>query len=427
MKELLNLVTQHKSGKRVGIYSVCSAHPLVLEAALKQCLQDGQPVLIESTSNQVNQFGGYTGMTPIEFRELVFSIAESISMPLDKILLGGDHLGPNCWQSEPAASAMSKSEDLIRSYIEAGFRKIHLDCSMPCSDDPTPLSDETIAHRAAVLCLVAEETWKVFGGPAPVYIIGTEVPTPGGALEPLDHTLEVTDDKAAEQTIRVHKKTFESKGLEEVWQRVIGLVVQPGVEFDHHNVAHYKTEKAKPLSSMIEGHQNLLFEAHSTDYQSQSAYRQLVEDHFAILKVGPALTFALREALFALADVEQEWIDKKESSDLKNVIEEVMTNEPIYWQRYYDTSGKQQYIDRHYSLSDRIRYYWPNKKVKLAVEQLFENLVHSPPPITLLSQYLPNQSKKISNGDISSHPKDIVLDKIMEVTNTYSQACHSNT
>lgn len=82
---------------------------------------------------------------------------------------------------------------------------------MPCSDDPTPLSDETIAHRAAVLCLVAEETWKVFGGPAPVYIIGTEVPTPGGALEPLDHTLEVTDDKAAEQTIRVHKKPLKAR------------------------------------------------------------------------------------------------------------------------------------------------------------------------------------------------------------------------
>nr|WP_194717349.1 D-tagatose-bisphosphate aldolase, class II, non-catalytic subunit [Vibrio sp. S9_S30] len=424
---MLDLVAQHKSGKRVGIYSVCSAHPLVLEAALKQSLQDGQAVLIESTSNQVNQFGGYTGMTPMQFKQLVFSIAESISFPLDRVLLGGDHLGPNCWRSESAAAAMSQSKSLIRSYIEAGFRKIHLDCSMSCADDPLPLSDETIARRAAVLCLVAEDTWKTVGGPAPVYVIGTEVPTPGGALEPLDLTMEVTHDKAAEKTIMVHKLTFRNMGLEEVWHRVIGLVVQPGVEFDHHSVAHYDTEKAKPLSRMIEGHQHLLFEAHSTDYQRPSAYRQLVDDHFAILKVGPALTFALREALFALADVEQEWISKSKASNLKQVIEAVMMDEPTYWQHHYTSSGIQQYIDRHYSLSDRIRYYWPNKKVKLAVDILFENLIQSPPPMTLLSQYLPNQSKKIAGGHIASHPKEIVLDKIMEVTHTYSQACRSNT
>ncbi|BCL72602.1 D-tagatose-1,6-bisphosphate aldolase subunit KbaZ [Vibrio nigripulchritudo] len=424
MQILLDMVAQHKAGTKVGIYSVCSAHPLVLEAALRQSLADARPVLIEATSNQVNQFGGYTGMTPQDFKELVFSLAKSLSVPESQVLLGGDHLGPNCWQNETADSAMQKSEDLIESYVEAGFRKIHLDCSMPCSGDPVPLSDETIASRAAQLCEVAEKTWRTCGGPAPVYIIGTEVPEPGGAKEDLDDALEVTNEKAAERTIQIHKTRFEQWGLADVWERVIGLVVQPGVEFDHHKVVHYQPSKAKPLSEMIEKYQTLVYEAHSTDYQCNGAYSQLVKDHFAILKVGPALTFALREALFALDCIEREWVDSEVTSDLKHAIELAMDEDPSYWARYYEKSGKSQQIDKHYSLSDRIRYYWPNEKVKKAVGKLFRNLESNPPPPTLLSQYLPNQSQKISAGKLTNHPKEIVIDKVMEITEIYSAACY---
>ena len=60
---------------------------------------------------------------------------------------------------------------------------------------------------------------------------------------------------------------------------------------------------------MIEQYDRLIFEAHSTDYQTPAALAALVRDHFAILKVGPALTFALREALWALDCIEREWID----------------------------------------------------------------------------------------------------------------------
>ncbi len=55
-----------QGGARVGITSVCSAHPMVIEAAMAQALRRGHEpvVLIEATSNQVNQDGGYTGMSP---------------------------------------------------------------------------------------------------------------------------------------------------------------------------------------------------------------------------------------------------------------------------------------------------------------------------------------------------------------------------
>ncbi|MBF4249241.1 tagatose-bisphosphate aldolase, partial [Vibrio anguillarum] len=118
--------------------------------------------------------------------------------PADKVVLGGDHLGPNCWQNLSASQAMEYSAQMIYDYVCAGFKKIHLDCSMPCADDQLPLTEELMAERAAQLCVVAERAWKSVGGEAPVYVVGTEVPTPGGALESLqEECIEVTKPEQA--------------------------------------------------------------------------------------------------------------------------------------------------------------------------------------------------------------------------------------
>lgn len=130
MKHLTEMVRQHKAGKTNGIYAVCSAHPLVLEAAIRYASANQTPLLIEATSNQVDQFGGYTGMTPADFRGFVCQLADSLNFPQDALILGGDHLGPNRWQNLPAAQAMANADDLIKSYVAAGFKKIHLDCRM---------------------------------------------------------------------------------------------------------------------------------------------------------------------------------------------------------------------------------------------------------------------------------------------------------
>ena len=77
------LIARHKAGEHIGICSVCSAHPLVIEAALAFDRNSTRKVLIEATSNQVNQFGGYTGMTPADFREFVFTIADKVGFARD--------------------------------------------------------------------------------------------------------------------------------------------------------------------------------------------------------------------------------------------------------------------------------------------------------------------------------------------------------
>src|SRR5690606_8341366 len=137
--------------------------------------------------------------------------------------------------------------------------------------------------------------------------IGTEVPVPGGATEAIEG-LAVTTPEAALATIQAHRDAFAEAGLADAWQRVVASVVQPGVEFDHHDVIDYDSAEAQALSQAVASVPGMVFEAHSTDYQTRDALAALVRDHFAILKVGPGLTFALREALWALDAIEREWI-----------------------------------------------------------------------------------------------------------------------
>ncbi|HBO0701900.1 TPA: tagatose-bisphosphate aldolase subunit KbaZ [Enterobacter kobei] len=423
VKHLTEMVEQHKRGKANGIYAVCSAHPLVLEAAIRYAQLRCTPLLIEATSNQVDQFGGYTGMTPADFHGFVSRLAEFLGFPTSQLILGGDHLGPNRWQNLPALQAMANADDLIRSYVTAGFKKIHLDCSMPCEDDPVPLTDAIVAERAARLAKIAEDTCRAkFGVADLVYVIGTEVPVPGGAHETLSE-LEVTTPEAARATLEAHRHAFEKVGLNDIWLRIIGLVVQPGVEFDHAHVCDYQPQKAIALSEMVETYDTLVFEAHSTDYQTSQALRQLVKDHFAILKVGPALTFALREALFSLAAIEEELLPAKASSGLRHVLENVMLDRPEYWQSHYHGDGNARRLARGYSYSDRVRYYWPDSEIDDAFERLVRNLDDEPIPLPLISQYLPLQYGKVREGALKSTPRELIIDHIQDILQQYHAAC----
>ena len=405
-------------GAQRGIYSVCSAHPWVLEAAMRRHAGCAAPLLIEATCNQVNQFGGYTGMTPADFRDAVFDIAGRAGFAPERILLGGDHLGPFPWQHLSAEDAMSRALDLVRLFVEAGYSKIHLDASMSCLGDPHPLPDSTIAERAARLCAAAE---SAAGPHPPVYVIGTEVPTPGGAVDEAE--LAVTSPGDAERAIQLHREAFAAAGLDEAWKRVIALVVQPGVEFGHLSVHDYAPARAQTLCAMLADHPNLVFEAHSTDYQIPHALAALVRDGFAILKVGPALTFAMRQALFALAAIEGEWIAPARQSRLRQTVEEAMLHSPGQWQKHYAGSLQEQHRLRVHSYSDRIRYYWQDPGVQSAVTRLVANLEEFGIPETMLSDYLPVQYSGVRAGALENKPIPLILDAIGAALDPYLAAC----
>jgi D-tagatose-1,6-bisphosphate aldolase subunit GatZ/KbaZ len=418
---LRNIVERNRLGEQVGIYSVCSANRFVLEAAMLEAKENNLPLLIEATCNQVNQDGGYTNMTPADFKVYVAEVAKSVNYDTGQLILGGDHLGPNPWKHLSSADAMKKAMILVEDYVKAGFTKIHLDASMSCADDEVPLSSETIAKRAAIMCQAAERVSLTHQ--KPYYIIGTEVPVPGGAQEDLDE-LQVTSTIDLADTIHTHRVLFSNLGIEDAFDRVIGVVVQPGVEFDHSSVVEYNPVKAQELKSFIHQFSGMVFEAHSTDYQSQACLSHLVRDHFAILKVGPGLTFAFREAVFALSYIEDEWIKPEKCSNIRDVLEQTMVNSPKYWEGYYHGSDQDKMFARKFSFSDRSRYYWNHADIEASLKVLIQNLMDFPAPYPLISQYMPAQYVALRKGEIINDPIVFLHERVRSELKMYVQACN---
>ncbi|MDR2349331.1 MAG: class II D-tagatose-bisphosphate aldolase, non-catalytic subunit [Deltaproteobacteria bacterium] len=428
MNHLLKIVDEQKRGIPAGVVSVCSANEIVIEAAMESAAGMGIPVLVEATANQVNQFGGYTGMKPGDFKKFVLGIADAISFDKKKIILGGDHLGPLTWVGEDEESAMKKAEELVYSYALEGFAKIHLDTSMRVASDSKTerLSDATIARRAARLCRAAEDAFQKLKAKdpkaeKPLYVIGSEVPIPGGAQEEED-SVSVTTPGAFKETVRTFKEAFEKNGLSDAWSRVIAVVVQPGVEFGDAAVIRYDGAKARDLCASLREYPGIVFEGHSTDYQTPESLREMVADGVAILKVGPALTFALREGLFALCEIENELVPAAKRSYLRETLMECMSEKPDNWKKHYRGSESEVRFKLKYSYSDRLRYYLTEPEVTAAISKLVDNLSREEIPDGILSQWFPVQYPKVRLGELKKTPRELLKDRVKVRLEDYNGA-----
>lgn len=412
---------------REGCVAVAVAEPFVIRACMEYAVAHGTHFLLEATVNQVNQFGGYTGMNPADFAQLVQKMAAEVGLPLDRVMLCGDHLGPFAWRHLPAKEAMANSVELVRQYISAGFRKIHLDTTMPVADDlaNTPLSTQTIAERAVVLAEAAESAldegssktpWQF----RPVYVIGSEVPAPGGTTQ--DEGMQVTRPEDLVHSLETFRQMFVRHGLPRVWEDVVAVVAQMGVEFSDDGVHDYNRAAAHELLPVLKMYPDLRFESHSTDYQISARLQELASDGAGILKVGPELTFALREGLFSLAMIERELSDKVcgELSNFIEVLEAAMVNTiPNHWESYYHGTAEELCFKRKYSFSDRSRYYFARPEVIAARERLMGNLSQLEIPLPLLSQYMPVQYQKIRAGTLANTPRALLTSKIHDVIHRF--------
>jgi D-tagatose-1,6-bisphosphate aldolase subunit GatZ/KbaZ len=417
-----------------GTCAVCSAHPRVIGEAVAWA-QDGEmPLLFESTASAVNQFGGTSGLQPAGFRDFVFAAADRIEFPKGRIILGGDRLGPSPWRNEPAEQAMQKACDLTAGCIRAGYMKIHLDAGARLRGDreehggPDP---DLIARRIARMAAAAEsafgESSRYRGENAaspPVYLIGADVPSRGEHPEQ-QGSGTITKVRVFQQILSACNRAFAEEGLEDAWRRVIGAVVQLGVGYGDHEVYAYDRGKSADLIAAVRQHSDLILEATSTDYQLPEHLRQLTEDGVSVLKVGPALTFAMRECLFALECVEKEifgWTYKARLSQLAMFLDKAMRDNPVHWQG--DISGGPQdlYLALKYSRLDYSRHYWRVPMVADAVDFLIKNLKQVDMPLTLISQYLPRHYLEIREGRLKADPEELIKASIRMVLQDYSQA-----
>lgn len=206
-------------------FSVTGSDPVVLKSCMKYAQKMDTYFICEATVNQVNQYGGYTGMTPQNYADMICSFAEEIGFDKKRLILAGDHLGPFAWKDLDEGDAMKRSEELIRSYVAAGFRKIHLDPTMPLKGD-SYFSDRLIAERAVRLAKIAEETYEetkedTIWEYRPVYVIGSEVPVPGGS-EKIEKMV-VTTPEELEKSILCFKDAFLRNSLPQVWEDTVAV------------------------------------------------------------------------------------------------------------------------------------------------------------------------------------------------------------
>lgn len=375
---LRDIIARNRKGETVAIPSVCSAHPEVLRASLRLAERLDRPVVIEATSNQVNQDGGYTGMTPAAFIAFVNGLAAETGTDPARITFGGDHLGPQAWRRLPAEQAMAKAHVMVADYVGAGFGKIHLDCSEGCAGEPAQLGDEVTVARSAELARTCART----GDPATLlYVVGTEVPPPGGARTDDHGDIPATRPEAARATLDAHVAAFAGIG------EIGGLVVQPGVEFTPMHVHHLPKDRDPGLAQAIAHVPGVCLEAHSTDYQHPDAFPRMARMGFAFQKVGPALTFAWRQAVYALDAARQiaGWGDPI----VLPAMERLMVEEPGWWQGHYHGDAAALRLMRHVGLADRIRYYWPQPAAQAAVAALMADLAGRDLPDPLLWQVFP--------------------------------------
>ena len=428
---LINIIKKREVSQIKGLYSVCSANDLVLRAAIRHAVTRRYPLIVESTSNQVNQFGGYTGMHPHEFMFQVKEIAREEGMSEENLILGGDHLGPLLWQHENESSAMEKAAQMVRAYTLAGFTKIHLDTSMKLADDPSgPLDPRVCARRGAILAKTVYESFAGMQGEPlrPALVIGSEVPIPGGQRNEGQKTGKsqakeesVTPTSPADflEQVSIYKDEFQKAGMD--FCDVVAFVVQPGVEFGDDFVCHYDAQKAAPLKAALETVGGLVFEGHSTDYQCPEKLSEMVRDGVAILKVGPALTYVLREGLFLLEAIEGIIAPTGERSNFRETLLKEMNNSKQYWEKYYKGTNEEIEYKKLFSYSDRCRYYLPAEKVQKAIEQLLRNILIIPP--ALLSQFFPPQYRRFMAGKLPNDPLSVLYDRVGDLCDDYAGAC----
>jgi len=146
------------------------------------------------------------------------------------------------------------------------------------------------------------------------------------------------------------------------------------------------------------------------------------EDGFAILKVGPELTFVLREMLYGLDLIASELLPEYGDRPLMRTMEALMLDRPQDWARHYDGDEAGKRLLRHFSLSDRIRYYWTVPEARAAVDRLVAVLRGKHVPLPLLWQYLPGAAHF---ADSPLDPEEVLIWRVGQSLSTYHRACRA--
>ncbi len=136
------------------------------------------------------------------------------------------------------------------------------------------------------------------------------------------------------------------------------------------------------------------------------------------MKVGPELTFRFREAVWALAEIENQ-LGLENPSNIRNILEQRMLAHPANWEDYYSGSDAEVAQLRIFSYSDRIRYYWSDNVVYEGLNRLMINLKNKQLPEALVSQAFMGYEF----GEVPQIANQLLQDHITLCVKHYFHAC----
>lgn len=319
-------------------------------------------MLIETTSNQVNQFGGYSKNQPKDFIKKINKLIKSVKINKKFIYFGGDHLGPLPWKKNRSSLALKNSINLIDLYLKANYQKIHIDTSIRCKDDNSLTNKEIFERTEYILKNIQNKKIlkKVF------FVFGSEVPLAGGNDI---QKIKITENNKIITEYQNFSKLLKSEKLS---TKDFALVIEPGMKFKNHSITEPRLKNFE-IKKKFSKKNKFYFEAHSTDYQYLKILKKLVKNNFKILKVGPELTFNLVKSFLFMEQVQKKYYKSK--NNFKEIILKKMFLNNVYWRDYFKKNGKRKLEKKLInSFFDRTRYYLDNKDVINSIKTLEINI-----------------------------------------------------
>jgi D-tagatose-1,6-bisphosphate aldolase subunit GatZ/KbaZ len=107
-------------------------------------------------------------------------------------------------------------------------------------------------------------------------------------------------------------------------------------------------------------------------------------------------------------------------------MEALMLEAPEHWRAHYRGSSDETRLQRHFSFSDRIRYYWTRPKAQAAVERLLARLGERTIPEPLVGQYLGALAPAVADGAVPARARDLAIAAVQRVLTVYDEACRGD-
>jgi len=421
---LIDIMGTNRRGERKGIYAVTSRNSTVQEVYLQQALADGSPALFEISVDMTGSPGKNGKILPYDFIAKVKQIVVKVGFPPDRLFFGINGLNPSLWQGESVEHTLKKTGAFISDLVGLGFNILGIHAGISLKGDPVDqlLPQKVIIAREAALYQAAERAAAaVPDEKKPLYVIDIH---PGQGMT--EYQKKVVRKEDVEIAVDRFSQTAAAAGLPEIKERLLAVRISLGPGYNGEKVIPFDSSLLKELGGCTYNSKGMMLEALQTDFQSRDMLDRLVNNHFALLSVGPELTYTLREALFSLAMMENETMIGKPGVYLSNFIIELdraMQSAPQHWQKYYTGNGFEQLIARKYSLYDRSRFFWEDKNVRKMKKRLYDNMVKYPVPLTVLRQFMPRQYERVTAGKIENKPDALVMDAVRCALRRYSCAC----